>query len=107
LANPYIYHPKWLFVEEDYAGFEVAASVQRSAACMSLTDVDKSLIGRTSYWNEHVVPRLNQTKEPQWLRSEEIRRQLKITTCELAHMRDSGELAFKKEGNRYLYRHQS
>lgn len=58
LDDPYIYHHKWLFVAEDYAGFDVAASVQRSIAWMSLSDVDKSLIGRASYWNSRVVPRL-------------------------------------------------
>ena len=63
LADPYIYHHKWLFVAEDYDGFDVSASVQRSVAWMSLPNVDKSLIGRASYWNEQVVPRL-QTSEP-------------------------------------------
>jgi len=59
LADPSIYHHKWLFVAEDYVRFDVAASVQRSVAWMSLNGVDKSLIGRASYWNEHVVPRLS------------------------------------------------
>jgi hypothetical protein len=104
LADPYIYHHKWLFVAVDYKGFDVEASVQRSIAWMSIADIDKSLIGRASYWNEHVVPRLHQSHEPEWLRSDEIRRQLKLTTCELAHMRDSGKLPFKKQGNTYLYR---
>lgn len=103
LADRYIYHHKWLFVAEDYEGFDVAASVERSAAWMSLPDVDKSLIGRASYWNKHVVPRLSDPTDDAWLRSEEIRKRLK-TTCELAHLRDAGKLPFKKQGNAYLYR---
>jgi len=58
LADPYIYHHKWLFVRDDYGGFDLAASQSRSLAWMSLSDVDKSLIGKASYWNRHVVPRL-------------------------------------------------
>ncbi len=104
LADPYIYHHKWLFVAEDYEGFDVPASVERSAAWMSLPNVDKSLIGRASYWNEHVAPRLMESTDDAWLRSEEIRKRLNLTTCELAHLRDAGKLPFKKQGNAYLYR---
>ncbi|WP_160164412.1 DNA phosphorothioation-associated putative methyltransferase [Rhodopirellula baltica] len=104
LADPYIYHHKWLFVAEDYQGFDVSQSQQRSAAWMSLDNVDKSLIGRASYWKREVMPRLTRACDEGWLRSEEIRKRLKLTTCELAHMREAGELRFKKQGNAYLYR---
>lgn len=104
LDDPYIYHHKWLFVAENYEGFDVAASVRRSLAWMSLPDIDKSLIGRTSYWNEHVVPRLSSATDGQWLRSDEIRQRLKLTTCELAHLREAGKIDFQKQGNAYLYR---
>ncbi len=57
-GDPLIYHHKWLFVADDYAGFDVAASKCRSAAWLALADVDKSRIGRRSYWQAHVVPRL-------------------------------------------------
>jgi len=57
-SDPLIYHHKWLFVADDYAGFDVAASKCRSAAWLALADVDKSRIGRRSYWHAHVVPRL-------------------------------------------------
>lgn len=103
-ADPYIYHHKWLFVAKDYDGFDVEASVRRSIAWMSLSDVDKSLIGRASYWNEHVVPRLSTSTDGQWLRSDEIRRRLKLTTCELAHLCETGKINFQKQGNAYLYR---
>ncbi len=39
----------------------------------------------------------------QWRTSSEVRKCLKISTCELAHRRDNGQLRFKKKGNSYLY----
>jgi hypothetical protein len=57
-SDPPIYHHKWLFVADDYAGFDVAESQRRSAAWLVLPGVDKSRIGRRSYWETHVVPRL-------------------------------------------------
>lgn len=59
-ADPFIYHHKWLFVADDYAGFDVAATKLRSLAWMSLPDVDKSRIGRKSYWDTEVLPRLTE-----------------------------------------------
>ncbi len=58
LADPWIYHHKWLFVAEDYAGFEVEASKARSRQWLALADIDSHRIGKHSYWEEHVVPRL-------------------------------------------------
>lgn len=58
-ADPQIYHHKWLFVADDYTGFDVAASKRRSATWLPLDDVDKSRIGTRSYWDEHVVPRID------------------------------------------------
>lgn len=43
------------------------------------------------------------SETPQWLTSAEVRRRLKISTCELAHLRNNGQLKFKKQGNAYLY----
>ena len=40
-------------------GFDVEQSKLRSAAWLALPDVDKSRIGRRSYWQTHVVPRLD------------------------------------------------
>ncbi len=62
-ADPWIYHHKWLFVADDYPGFDVAASRERSRAWTSLPDVDRSRIGKRSYWEAEVVPRLEGTKE--------------------------------------------
>ena len=57
-SDPQIYHHKWLFVVDDYAGFDVAASKRRSAAWLALDDVDKSRIGIKSYWEANVAGRL-------------------------------------------------
>lgn len=56
--DPEVYHHKWLFVTEDYPGFDVEASRQRSIAWMRLDGVDRQRIGRKSYWEQQVVPRL-------------------------------------------------
>jgi hypothetical protein len=56
--DPEIYHHKWLFVAPDYAGFDVEASRQRALTWVQLDDVDRTRIGRKSYWQETVVPRL-------------------------------------------------
>lgn len=58
-SDPEIYHHKWLFVADDYAGFDVQQSKQRSLAWSALEGVDRNKIGRKSYWNEMVVPRLS------------------------------------------------
>jgi hypothetical protein len=60
-GGPPIYHHKWLFVGDDYSGFDVEESKRRSAAWLVLADVDKSRIGRRCYWQTHVVPR------PAWI----------------------------------------
>ena len=57
--DPEIYHHKWLFVAEDYKGFDVEASRQWSLAWMRFDGIDLARIGRKSYWDKFVVPRLN------------------------------------------------
>jgi len=39
----------------------------------------------------------------EWLKSQEVRRLLRISTCQLAHLRHEGKLKFRKVGNAYLY----
>ena len=56
--DPYIYHHKWLFVSDDYRGFNVEVSKRRSLDWLSLADVDRSRIGHKSYWESHVIPQL-------------------------------------------------
>jgi hypothetical protein len=114
-SDPYIYHHKWLFVADDYRGFDVAASEARSERWISLGDVDRSRIGRKTYWEDYVVPRLNNPQESsskdsieqsgdQWVRSADVRKALRLSTCELAHKRESGEIESKKVGNAYYYK---
>ncbi len=63
LDDPYIYHHKWLMVNDDYSGFDVAESKRRSTLWLSLPNVDKSRIGRKSYWDDQVVPRIIEMME--------------------------------------------
>ena len=44
---------------DDYSGFSVEESRNRSIAWMGLENVDKSRIGRKGYWIEHVAPLLD------------------------------------------------
>jgi len=54
-ADPWIYHHKWLMVKDDYSGFNVEESKNRSRKWMSLKP-DTSRIGKLSYWMNNVVP---------------------------------------------------
>lgn len=57
-TDPWIYHHKWLFVDDDYQGFDVDESKERSRVWMSLDDIDYSRIGKKSFWEREVLPRL-------------------------------------------------
>jgi len=41
--------------------------------------------------------------DDEWLRSDEARKVLQVSTCDLAHLRQGGKIAFRKAGNAYLY----
>ena len=58
-GDPWIYHHKWLFVKDDYPGFDVNDSKRRSAEWMALPDIDYSRIGKKSFWEKFVVPHLS------------------------------------------------
>jgi hypothetical protein len=59
LTDPWIYHHKWMWVPDDYAGFDVEQSKQRSKDWQSVVSKDDmSRIGKQSYWNTQVLPRL-------------------------------------------------
>ena len=58
-ADPWIYHHKWLFVRDDYPGFDVEESKARSQEWMSLPDIDYRRIGKKSFWEQNVLPQLN------------------------------------------------
>ncbi len=61
--DPEIYHHKWLFVDDEYRGFDIESSRQRSIAWMALSDIDKRRIGKKSYWEQNVLPRLEASTE--------------------------------------------
>jgi hypothetical protein len=42
-------------------------------------------------------------KDERWLSSPEVRKALKISTCDLAHLREQGVFRATKRGNAYLY----
>ena len=42
-------------------------------------------------------------KASAWLTSQETRKRLSISSCELMHLREAGQLQFKKQGNAFLY----
>lgn len=39
----------------------------------------------------------------EWLSSAEVRKALKISTCDLAHLREEGAIRAEKRGNAYCY----
>ncbi len=41
--------------------------------------------------------------EEEWLSSIEARKFLRVSDCDLMHMRTAGQIEFKKTGNAFLY----
>jgi len=54
--DPWIYHHKWMFVADDYAGFDVEKSKLRSKQWTSIPGINKSKIGKKSYWESKILP---------------------------------------------------
>ena len=46
-----LYHHKWLFVKDDYTGFDVQESFDRSKEWLALRGVSHSRIGSPRYWD--------------------------------------------------------
>ena len=42
-------------------------------------------------------------KGEEWLNSAEVRKVLKISTCDLAHLREDGNIRAEKRGNAFYY----
>ena len=42
-------------------------------------------------------------REKEWLDSKAARRILRVSTCELSHLREAGRIQFQKRGNAYIY----
>ncbi len=100
-ADPFIYHHKWLFVMDDYTGFDVSTSKIRSELWLAIENIDKRRIGRLSYWREQVLPRLYKEF---WYSTQDACKLLGVSNCELSHLRNSGKLLFRKEHNAFFYR---
>ena len=99
-------------------GFDVFTTNKRSRRWLALDEIDYRRIGKRSFWQTHVLPRLNCYQEKivndsqisktdsgkdEWLRSDEARKVLQVSTCDLAHLRQGGKIAFRKAGNAYLH----
>lgn len=55
--DPWIYHHKWLMVDDNYSGFDISKSKSRSIAWMKLNP-DRSKIGKKSSWLKNILPLL-------------------------------------------------
>lgn len=54
---PQIYHHKWLFVDDNYKGFNVERAKLRSKKWLEVSDqINMSKIGNKKYWDEEVTP---------------------------------------------------
>lgn len=69
-SDPQIWHHKWQWVADDYKGFDVEKSKQRSKNHKVVTDHIKlhsdpkvmKRIGTKSYWDKNVVPHIKECK---------------------------------------------
>jgi len=58
-STPQIYHHKWMFVKDDYKGFNVGKSIERSREWLVVSDqINMSKIGSKGYWDDFVLPLL-------------------------------------------------
>jgi len=63
-ADPQIYHHKWNFVRDNYTGFDIQESVQRSIDWFQSVrpNVNMFKIGTQSYWQNEALPNLKTTE---------------------------------------------
>ena len=61
--DPWIYHHKWMFVADDYVGFDVEKSKQRSKEWVSIPGINKSKIGKLSYWEGKILTVLTDNQQ--------------------------------------------
>lgn len=59
-----IWHHKWLWVKDDYQGFDVNKSFERSQAWLTIPDIDFARIGNKELWQREYVPRINKLIGP-------------------------------------------
>ena len=56
--SKYIWHHKWLWVMDDYPGFDVEESFQRSQKWLQIPDIDFSRIGKREFWDQTIKDRM-------------------------------------------------
>lgn len=54
-----IWHHKWLWVKDDYKGFDVGKSFERSEIWLQIPDIDFARIGNKELWDKEYVPKIN------------------------------------------------
>jgi hypothetical protein len=59
-SSPQIYHHKWLFVNDDYGGFNVKDSIERSEKWLKIPNIEFNKIGYKNYWESNVIPQINE-----------------------------------------------
>jgi hypothetical protein len=45
----------------------------------------------------------DKSSKEEWLKSKDAQKKLKVSSCDLMHLREAGRLKFKKVGNAYYY----
>lgn len=60
-SSPQIYHHKWLFVNDDYSGFNVDDSKNRSIEWLKIPNIEFNKIGYKNYWDMNIVPHINES----------------------------------------------
>lgn len=58
MDNPWIYHHKWLFVDDNYTKFDIEESRDRSESWNNIHGIDHSRIGKKRFWEQEVLPLL-------------------------------------------------
>lgn len=54
-----IWHHKWLWVKDDYKGFDVDKSFKRSEIWLQIPDIEFSKIGNKTLWDSKYIPIIN------------------------------------------------
>jgi len=52
IANPPVWHHKWMWVQADYSGFDVTESMLRSLAIALYSPEEKRRMGNRQIWND-------------------------------------------------------
>ena len=60
-SSPQIYHRNWLFVNDDYSGFNVDDSKNRSIEWLKIPNIEFNKIGYKNYWDMNIVPHINES----------------------------------------------